>query len=342
MGRRFTFLALLPFLSACIEFQPFNTIAWSPSGRELVFVANGSHWLYAFSSREVLEIAPELLPGVLAWSPQDDLIAVSSGSVVGFLRRGPSGFRLQEKIELGTPPAGAMPLFSWHPDGTRLLVALVGDKTASTTEIAVDAATAAHVGAGVGVYGPGGEWTFWFGQLAIGRQKERLVFDRQASDGTSLPIAPEDQRAVDLGAFSLLSAPPENSPWPLCVAIEITRKPASTDVRCFDREGRLRPRGRLPVAGNIFPDWRRELFALASEREDKSVRVAIYDAKGKLRTEGRALSAAIEKGVPRRAKNRRGSRLAWSPDGNWIAWVLDETLLLWNWRNDLVQVFSPS
>ena len=180
--RRLLPLLLLPLFAGCIEFQPFNTISWSPSGRELAFVANGSHWLYAFDSREVVEIAPELLPGVLAWSPREDLIAVSSGSMVGLLRRGPSGFKLQERIDLGTPPAGAMPLFSWHPDGSRLLVSLIGDKSAWTSEISVEGATAAFVGPGVGVFGPGGDWTLWFGQLAIGRQKERLVFDRQAPD----------------------------------------------------------------------------------------------------------------------------------------------------------------
>jgi hypothetical protein len=86
------------------------------------------------------------------------------------------------------------------------------------------------------------------------------------------------------------------------------------------------------------------LFAVVSEAEEGRPLLNVYDSKGELKAEGRGVIKRLEARVSaedRQAGSLRLSRLAWSPDGNWISCVANGRLVLWNWRNDETRIHAP-
>ena len=74
----------------------------------------------------------------------------------------------------------------------------------------------------------------------------------------------------------------------------------------------------------------------------------VLDARGRTRADGARLLKTLDSelsqaGLDRKdhSKTVRASRVAWDPGGNWLAWVVEGRLFLWNWRNDIFVVRAP-
>ena len=85
-------------------------------------------------------------------------------------------------------------------------------------------------------------------------------------------------------------------------------------------------------------------FSPSSKTEARDPRISVYDAQGTLKADGAVfLNKILEAAASgeREEKSVHASRLAWSPNGNWIAAVVNGRLCLWNWRNDEVRIHVP-
>ncbi len=288
----------------------------------------------------------------MSWSPREDWIAVSTFTRLSLWND--AGGRLRPAQDY--PLAGASPelsaLLQWSPDGRRLLYAQDLRTSVATGEVDLDSRAAAGLGAGFAAYGPGGDWLLWQNSVSLGRREE-VVFDRQSRSGAKLPLpsatlgvlahgtAEEAAAGGGSGSFDLIPALSDNAELPLCPQRQ-DRKARRTEVFCLDSESGLARRAVLPTAGRVFPSRDRSLFAAVEEVDRKPPRLAVYDSRGRLKADGAGFVRFIgEKTDAFRADpkaNPRVSRLAWSPDGTWIAWVVEGRLCLWDWRSDQARI----
>lgn len=339
MGRtgRLTALALLgalPLLSGCLLFDAASTVAWSPSGGRVVFLSEGRPWVYTLGSGKL-----ESLPGdgrylSVSWSPREEWLAVSTAAYVETFHENAGVFESSQTISTSKHSADLSTLM-WHPDGRRLLYSEFEGETAETTEVDIESGAVSHLGAGVGLYGPGGDWLLWAVPISIGKRGDTVVFDRQTPAGDPLPSDPQMRRLSE-DFVDLLAGINDHSALPLCGR-------ADAEFLCLDGKGALERRAVLPAEGRVFPDRRRELFALVEDPQGKEPKLAVYDAQGKLKADGRNFLKAIFEAAKPEEKDdadAQVSRLAWSPDGNWLAWVVNGRLALWNWRNDEIRIHA--
>lgn len=169
-----------------------------------------------------------------------------------------------------------------------------------------------------------------------------MLFERQDEGGRLLTLPRELPEIFEAGVSEFIAASADPSPRPLCPQRHDERR-GKTELYCLEADGGLSPVAALPGLGRVFPNVARTLFAVLLEPENQPPRLGVYDAYGRRRADGASLVDAVRSAA--RLEERRDpvpvSRLAWSPDGNWIAWVVDGHLALWNWRNDIVRVHSP-
>lgn len=324
-ARLVSLLALLP-LAGCLEFESQSSVSWSPDGGRVAFLSEGRPWIYTLDTGAVTPLPGEGSYLGLAWSPRADWLAVSTAAYVETFRAGEAGFESVHTFSTREPESRIMSLM-WHPDGRRLLYSEVTEKAALTTEVDVDSGTVSKPGRGIGLYGPGGDWLLWAVPLDVGR-RETLFLERQSTAGAVLPLtAPTfEQDAL----FTLLPGISDFSPLPLCGV-------AGKEYVCLGSDKRLA----VPENALVFADRRRELLAVVEEPASKEPRLRIVDWQGRPKADGAGFLKAIRSAAgPGEADKETVSvsRLAWSPDGNWLAWVVEGRLCLWNWRNDEVRV----
>jgi hypothetical protein len=316
-------LSLLPFLSSCIP-EPGTQVSWSPSGRRVGFLSLGRPFVYDLESAKLFKVSTQLgTASQLAWSGEENLLAVSSGSVVELVA--------EDRGVYASSGAFAAPGFervedavlSWHPSKRRLLLVRSFGKTIDTTEFdatsgAVDAAP------GIGTYGPGGKWLLWINGGAVGHH-DRMIAAREGPDHATLPLSDEDQATLGDEAVEMLSI------WgnPPCFS---QKHDETAKILCFDAEGRLRPKAEFAKGEDIGYINRTEtLFAVVGSTP------TIFDVRGRVKARGVKLAQALGQRASADASNA-----AWSPDGNWISFVVGGRLYLWNWRNDVASVVSPA
>lgn len=340
------FLAFLPLLAlaGCLDFDFSSTVSWSPSGESVAFLAEGRPFVY---SLERGALAPLPVPGTyegLAWSPEpvsdaEGWIALSTGGVVRLAclscgaQGGPSLW------DFAIPGLGRETVLQWRPDGRRLLAADFSADQGATWELDLEERRAQRAGAGVAFYGPGAHWLLWSVPVAVGRRDDFMLVERQTEGGRPLTLEAGTAGLVLDGWAAMTAGVGDPSALPLCPA-RSDDKAKKTAVYCLLPDGSLDRRATLPAAGRVFPDRARRLFALVEERGEEAPRVSVYDGEGRRRADGEALARAVRDATPA-GKALSVSRLAWSPDGNWIAWASYGRLYLWNWRNDQVRVHDP-
>jgi hypothetical protein len=333
-------LAALTLLTGCLQFEPGNVVSWSPSGGRLAFISAGKAWVYDLETGRMGALPSRREPSGVSWSPREGLIATSTAGLVETYVEGPERvFSSSAAYVMPFLGSDALSVLAWHPTQLKVLDAAIGSRAAETTEIDLGARRTVRLGPGVGVYGPAGRWLLWAAQTSIGMRDEKIIFDRQSPQGESLPLDVEAVHVLEAGFLdSMTTAQDQASPEPVCARREDGRR-GRVDFYCFDAQGELRRRASLPVTGHIFPDQRRRLFAVLEEKNDEYPTLAIYDRDGRRRADAKKFLAAARAGSGDRSL--RVSRLAWSPDGNWLAWIVDGRLCLWNWRNDVVRVHAP-
>lgn len=332
-------LCALTLLCGCFQFDGESTIAWAPSGGRVAFLSGGKPWVYSLDAGALSPLPGEGRYLSLAWSPREEWLAVSTASYVEAFHEEDGVFSSSQTFSTETPSPDMSGVVMWHPDGRRLLYSEFSGETATTNEVELDSGVVRHIGAGIGLYGPGGDWMLWSAPVSIGRRSDRVLFDRQNHEGESLSLD-GGMAALEKGFFDMLVGLSDNSPLPLCAPREDPERPI-TDVLCLDASGALVKRATLPARGRVFPDRGRTLFALVEEPGGQEPRLGVYDEAGKLRADGKAFLKRIAETATDQEKEDKtvhASRLAWSPDGNWIAWVVNGRLCLWNWRNDEVRV----
>lgn len=341
-GAAFLALGALVLLAGCLEFDAENSISWSPSGGRVAFLSGGKAWIYSLDSGSMRELPTSARYLSIAWSPREDWIALSTSAYVEIFREQGGTFQGGQTFSTTDPSPDMSSVLAWHPDGRKLLYSEFSGESATTTEVDIDSGAVTHMGAGIGLYGPGADWLLWAAPVPIGRRGDKMIFDRQNLAGDSLPLD-KDVSILESGFFEMLSSLNDNSPLPLCARRDDSGKPGG-EIRCLDAEGRLQRRASLPVGGRAFPDRKRSLFAVVDESKDGELRLFVYDARGALKADGALFLKKIEEAASseeREGKSLHASRLAWSPDGNWIACVINGRLCLWNWRNDEVRVHAP-
>lgn len=337
-------LAALTLLTGCLQFDSGNTLSWSPSGKRLAFVSGGKAWVYDLESGRMGALPSRREPSGVSWSPRENMIATSTAGLVEFYAEGGDGiFTSSRAFVMPFLGSDALSILVWHPSGERLIDAEVGNRAAETSEIDLPARAVVRLGPGVGLYGPGADWLLWAAQAPIGRRDDKTVFDRQAAGGQSQPLGVEAVHVLEAGYFdSLTTAQDQRAREPLCARREDPAR-GRTDFYCLDAQGEPRRRASLPVVGHIFPDQSRRLFAVLEEKSDQEPTLRIYDGDGRVRAEARTLLKTVREAGAKDGDSEtlRVSRLAWSPDGNWLAWIVGGRLCLWNWRNDVVRVHPP-
>jgi WD40 repeat protein len=329
--------AAFPLLAGCGH-EPVSTLDWSADGGRLGFLDDSGAGVYDLTSRR-LERLDARRYGALAWSPAEPVVAVATGALVEVYSEQDGRFRRTGAWTAGEP--GGVTGLMWHPSGRKLLVLRLRDgSSASTWELDLGSGTAAAVGPGLGFYGPGGDWLLWHNTVAIGSRASIDVFDRQRRDGERLPLPPGTRSGLESENFELLvHAVSERSARPFCVLSGGDQGPST--VYCLDEGAALKRVGLLPAGTGryVYPNPQRSLYA-AVTIAGRDAALGVFDAAGRRRADGRRLLDALAEERPRlRAEDPsrlRVSRLAWSPDGNWLAWVVEGRLALWNWRNDVV------
>jgi hypothetical protein len=334
-------LAALPLLTGCLQFDHGNTLTWSPTGKRLAFIAAGKAWVYDLENGAMSALPSRREPSGVAWSPRENLIATSTAGLVETFVEDSGVFFSSAAYVMPFLGSDAVSLLQWHPQEAKLIDAQLGSKGAETSEIDLSAKKASKLGPGIGIYGARGEWLLWGAQAPIGRSEDKVVFDRQSPSGQTLPLPHEAVRVLDAGFIDALTTVQDHtSRQPICARREDPQR-GRTDFYCLDDEGEPRRRASLPLLGNIFPDVRRRLFAVLEEKREQEPTLSIYDGEGRLRAKADKFMKQARLKAPGDDRSERVSRLAWSPDGNWIAWVVDGRLCLWNWRNDVVRVHAP-
>lgn len=334
----FFWLCALPLLAGCFQYDQVSTLSWSPSGSRVAFISEGRAWIYALDTGRVSLLSEKNFTS-LSWSPKEEWLALSSDTYVSTFREDGGAFR-GAGIYYLEPGSDFPPLMMWNGSGDRLLVGVGDGEKVYTNEIDPVSGTVERLGSGIGMYG--GEWLLWVAPVAVGRKSDKIVLDRQTRAGESLPLSREAIATFERGIFSLFSAFLDNSPMPLCVQRD--DPDGASQVVCLDGRGRLDVRATLPSGGRIFADRERILFARLEEKSDEPPKLTITDGFGKIRAEGADFLRRIEEVTPLTAaegSSLKVSRLAFSPDGNWIAWVVRGHLCLWNWRNDVVRIYRP-
>jgi WD40 repeat protein len=324
-------LFLFPLLAAC-DVSVGTRVAWSPSGRAVAFLSNGRPWVYDFASGSLTKVvAPVATADQVAWSSQESLLAISTRNVVELVSEDQGRYAASAVFTAPELDGATDFVLSWHPKEKRLLLVQSGDKI-STSEIVASSETI-DTSPGYGVYGPGGSWILWVNQAAVGHQQDRMVFVREGLDHGVLPLSDEDQAILGDSGSAMMW------PWgnPPCVT---QKHDEGTKLYCFDEAGRLRMKAALPKetetpgngkevdTGAVFINRAQTLFTRDS--------FEIVDAKGKIKTHGKHFMDAVSREIPEAAAST--SNIAWSPDGNWLAIVINGRLCLWNWRNDVARI----
>jgi Tol biopolymer transport system component len=95
-------------------------LTWSPDGSELAYLLDDKVWIFDLSTgapEEIVQCARPRGPGcALAWSPDGETIAVTSGARIDLIR--PDGANLTSLKPLG--PTGNITSPAWLPDGRRI------------------------------------------------------------------------------------------------------------------------------------------------------------------------------------------------------------------------------
>jgi WD40 repeat protein len=329
----FLSFAALALLTGCAQ-EPLSTIAWSPSGARVAYLDSGVPTVFDVKRSSISRLAGGPYAG-LVWSPVDEAVAVSSGNTVELFRETEQGFARAASYAVGTA-TGGLSAMMWHPSGKKLLVARLEEDNGATWEIDLASNTVSRAMPGLGFYGPGGRWLLWWSASALGRRAKVDVFDRQAPDGASLKLPPGTRAGLESEDLHLLSGSIEGAaPQPLCWLSGADAGPS--ELYCLDDNAALKRLASLPpgTGSRVFPNRDRTLLAVLTLDAGKPS-LTIYDAAGKARADGKDFLAAIAAARPDLAgKNPdtlRVSLLAWSPDGEWLAWVVEGRLCLWNWR----------
>lgn len=343
-GAAFLGLGALFFLAGCLQFDVENTVSWSPDGSRVAFLSGGSPWLFSLDSGAMTALPTPNRYLSVAWSPRPDWIALSTSSYIETFQEQDGVFASSQTFSTSEDSPDMSSVLMWHPQGRRLLYSEFAGESATTSEVDLDSGVVTHLGAGIGLYGPGADWLLWAAPASIGKRGDRILFDRQSLVGESMSLD-KDVSALEAGFFGMLSSLGDNAAsLPLCARSEPPGSPGS-EVHCLDAEGRLQRRAVLPVSGRVFPDRTRSLFAVVEERGGaQEPRLSVYDSAGLLKADGSGFLKKIMAAASDAEKEEKAvhvSRLAWSPDGNWIAWAVNGRLCLWNWRNDEVRIHAP-
>lgn len=333
-------LLALPWLSACGPDEG-STVTWSPSGAKVAFLSAGRPWVYDLASGAVREI-PIILDGAtqMAWSAKEGTLAVSTNSAVEILRMDKETFVSVSSVSL----AGANPAdcpcksrLSWHPADLKLLVTSGEYNWAATTGIELSSTGVKNdMAGGVGMFGPDGRWTLWSADIFLGNS-ERKLYSRQGEGEKPLPLSKSDERTMEAS---------DRIPGTLCFSSPY--KKSGSRLRCLDAAGRLASVARFPHADakNLYPNRARTLFAESDWEKESSMRLRILDRDGKVVADGGRVVELVRSEIPQamtagekpEAADNRYSGIAWSPNGEWLAWTVNGRLCLWNWRNDVVRI----
>ncbi len=337
-------LILLPLLAGCFQYDPVSTVSWSPSGSRVAFLSGGRGWIYSLDDGSLSKLSDERFAS-LAWSPREDWIALSTFSHVTAFHEEAGVFTSSGVFPFEAGPE-IPPLVMWHRSELKFLAGIAEGARVRTEEVDLTAGKSKELGAGIAVYGGagprGGEWFLWTAPAAVGLKTEKLIFDRQTRAGESLPLSREMVAALEEGADTLFSSFIENSPLPLCVQRDDPE--GISRVVCLDGRGRLDVRASLPSGGRVFAAPDRNLFAVMTEKGSEPPLLEITDGLGKVRADGAAFLERIDEVVGLDHPDKTSfkvSRLAFSPDGSWLAWVVKGRLCLWDWRNDEVRIHYP-
>lgn len=335
MGRARSLAALLalPLLAGCLDFDPRNTISWSPDGSRLAFISeSGTAWIYTLDTGAAVPLSEEGTYLSLSWSPKADWLAVSTAAYVETFHEEEGVFTSSQTFSTRLPESDVTTLM-WHPEGGRLLYSEVAKNTGVTTEVDLATGAVSLPGEGIGLYGPGGDWLLWAAPLAVGRRGEAMHFERQTPEGGSLPF----EAGLDEDRFfTVLPGLSDFSESPLCFN-------TGTEYSCFSASGALQKRAPVPENSMVFADRGRGLFAVFEKWAEDHPVLTIVDEKGRKKADGAKFLKEILESGPKESDRSSVSvsRLAWSPDGNWLAWVVEGRLCLWNWRNDETRIHVP-
>lgn len=326
-------LLALPLLAGCLNFDPRNTVSWAPDGSRVAFLSHGAAWIYTLDTGAAVPLSEEGSYLSLSWSPKGDWLALSTAAYVEAFHEEGGTFVSSLTFSTRLPESDVTTLM-WHPDGERLLYSEVAKNTGVTTEADLSTGAVSAPGEGIGLYGPGGQWLFWAAPLAVGRRGAAMHFERQTPDGRPLPLEAElDEDRF----FTVLPGLSDFSESPLCFNTGST-------YSCFTQDGTLRKRAPVPENSMVFADRSRGLFAVFEKWAGDHPELTIVDSSGRKKADGSKFLKAITEALAPEGGERRTvdvSRLAWSPDGNWLAWVVEGRLCLWNWRNDQARIHAP-
>lgn len=336
---------LCPFLlSGCLEFEPVSTVCWEPSGREVAFLSSGRPWVFSLPTGELSPLPSEGPFASLACSPDGGWIAASSHTYLSLFRREGGEYVSDETFAL--PPGGGLipPVLSWRPDSGSLLIGSAGAEIV-TFEADLGSGTLTRLGSGLAIY-EAADRLIWGTKAVLGPDRELMVLDSQDPQGRPLTLAPGARDGLEDGAFDVLSTQGDFSALPPCWTQRSSSKTAHTV--CLNG-GAPVIRGRnLPTDSRVFPSPGRNLFAVVIDKADSDLSLFVYDARGIKRAEGARLLKTLDEELARAGRDRKdnskaipASRIAWDPGGNWLAWVVDGRLFLWNWRNDILSVRAP-
>jgi WD40 repeat protein len=320
-------------LAGCLDFDPRNTISWSPDGARVAFLSQGKAWIYTLDTGAATPLSEESYLS-LSWSPKGDWLAVSTAAYVEAYHEENGVFVSSLTFSTRLPESDVTTLM-WHPDGRRLLYSEVAKNTGITTEVDVATGAVSHPGEGIGLYGPGGGWLLWAAPMAVGRRGEAMHFERQTSEGGVLPL--KEAELDEDRFFTVLPGLSDFAESPLCFN-------TGSEYSCFTAAGALQKKAPVPENSMVFADRGRGLFAVFEKWAEDNPELKIIDERGRVKADGaKFLKAISENSPPTGGDEQRTvqvSRLAWSPDGNWLAWVVEGRLCLWNWRNDETRIHA--
>ncbi len=333
------------FFSGCLEFDPVSTVCWEPEGRAVAFLSGGRPWTYTLGTGELSPLPSEGPFGSLACSPDGRWIAASSHTYLSLFRREGGGYQSEQTFALPGGDGLISPTLSWHPSSRRLMAGLAGAAALSTFEVDLDSGTMTPAGAGLGIFG-GADWLLWGNKVSLGKSRELLALDRQDEEGRPLPLSRPAHDSLEDGAFDLLSSLGDFAALPLCWS---GQNGGRTFSACLAENGSVVWKSKaLPKDARIFANPARTLFAGVVDDGKNDLRLAVFDGQGKIRADGARLLKTLDAELARAGRDRKdssrsihASRVAWDPGGNWLAWVVDGRLFLWNWRNDILAVRGP-